>query len=164
MKRVLSALLCACLVCVLVLPALAAGGRTEEEPFRIQVGLDKKELDLSGLPRQPYREGDTVMVPLRLIAEALGCRVGWDGKTGAITVDDNYIQKATLYNGTAQVVFESHLKVIDMSRTIDNAVPTVIHNGRTYVPAEFFAEFFNDVSVENGVILIAPSMCELAAI
>lgn len=163
MKRVLSALLCVCLVCALALPALAAGGKAEES-FRIQVGLDKRELDLSGLPRQPYREGDTVMVPLRLIAEALGYQVGWNGKTGAITVDDDYIQKATLYNGTAQVVFESHLKVIDMSRTIDNAVPTVIHNGRTYVPLEFFTEFLNDVSVENGVVLVAPSMCELDAV
>lgn len=164
MKKLLSLLLCVCCMLSLTLSAFAAGNTMEESPaFTIQVGLDKKELSLDGLPRQPYREGDALMVPLRRIAEALGYQVGWDGKTGAITVDDDYIQKATLYNGTTEVVFESHLKVIDMSRTIDNAVPTAIHDGCTYVPLDFFTEFFNDVSEKNGVIFVAPSMNELAA-
>ena len=120
-------------------------------------------LDLSQLPRQPYREGDVRMVPLRLIAEALGYRVGWDAQTGAITVDDDYIQKATLYSGTAEVVFDSHLKAIDMSRTTVLPAAAVVFDGRTYVPLTFFTEFLNDVSEENGVILVAPSMCTLDA-
>lgn len=164
MRKILTVLLIVCSILVLALPAFAVGNTAEESPaFTIQVGLDKKELSLDGLPRQPYREGDVLMVPLRRIAEALGYQVGWDGKTGAITVDDNYIQKATLYNGTTEVVFDSHLKIIDVSRTVDNAVPTVIHDGYTYVPLDFFTEFSNDVSEENGVILVAPSMNELAA-
>ena len=163
MKRVLSALLSVCCIFALTLPALAEEAPKSETAYTLQVGLEKQELDLGGLPRQPYREGDALMVPLRLIAEALGYQVGWDAKTGAVTVDDGYIQEATLYNGTAEVVFDSHLKAIDMSRTIDNAAPTAIHNGCTYVPLAFFAEFLNDVSEENGVILVAPSMCELAA-
>ena len=163
MKRILPMFLCVCCVFMLLLPVFAAGNAAESSAFTIQVGLDKKALSLDGLPRQPYREGDALMVPLRRIAEALGYQVDWDGKTGAITVDDNYIQRATLHNGTAQVVFDSHLKVIDMSRTIDNAAPTVIHDGVTYVPLDFFMEFFNDVSETDGLICIAPSMSELAA-
>ena len=163
MKKFLSVLLSICCVFALTLPALADEAPAAEKPCAIQVGLDHRELDLSKLPRRPYREGDVLMVPLRLIAEALGYQVGWDARTGAITVDDNYIQKATLYNGTAKVVFDSHLKAIDMSRTINNAVPTVIHSGYTYVPLEFFTEFLNDVGEEDGVIHITPSMCELAA-
>lgn len=164
MKKLLSVFLCVCCIFTLALPAFAAQNASEEHhAFTIQIGLEKKELPLDGLSRQPYREGDVLMVPLRRIAEALGYRVSWDGKTGAITVDDDYIQKATLYNGTTEVVFDSHLKIIDMSRTVDSAVPVMIHDGCTYVPLDFFTEFFNDVSEENGVIFVAPSMNELAS-
>lgn len=162
MKKLLSVLLCVCCLFACTLPAFAAGNTTEEgATFTIQVGLDKKELSLENLPCHPYRAGDVLMVPLRLIAEALGYQVSWDSQTGAITVDDDYIQKATLYDGTTAVVFDCYLQVIDISRTIDTAVPTVIHDGYTYVPLDFFTEFFNDVSEEDGVILIAPSVCEL---
>lgn len=163
MKKFISALLSVCCLFALTLPALADEAPPNEKPYTIQIGLEKTEPDLSALPCRPYYEDGVLMVPLRLIAEGLGYRVGWDAETGAITVDDDYIQKATLYNGTAEVVFESHLKAIDMSRTIDNAVPTVIHDGYTYVPLAFFTEFLNDVSEEDGTILVAPSMCELAA-
>jgi hypothetical protein len=101
------------------------------------------------------------MVPLRKIGEALGYTVGWDAESGAITLDDNYIQKATFYNGTAKVVFEGKLKIIDLSREIENAVQTVIHDGYTYVPLEFFQEFFNDTVVDGYAITVAPSMNEL---
>ena len=163
MKKFISALLSVCCLFALALPALADEAPPDEKSYTIQIGLEKTEPDLSTLPRRPYYEDGVLMVPLRLIAEGLGYRVGWDAETGAITVDDDYIQKATLYNGTAEVVFESHLKAIDMSRTIVNAVPTVIHDGYTYVPLAFFTEFLNDVSEEDGTILVAPSMCELAA-
>lgn len=103
------------------------------------------------------------MVPLRKIAEALGYQVGWDSETGAITVEDTYVQKATLLNGTEKVVFEGKLQIIDMSREIDNSVKTIIHNGYTYVPVEFFKEFLNDTTIEGTIITVAPSMCELNA-
>lgn len=166
MKRFFPILLSICCILTFVLPALADdddGAKNEVSTFTVCVGIDKNELDLSRLPRPPYREGEAFMVPLRLIAEALGYHASWDAETGTITVDDDYIQKATLHNGTAEVVFESHLKAIDMGRTIDNTVPTVIHNGYTYVPLEFFTEFLNDVSESEGMILISPSMCELTA-
>ena len=162
MKKILSVLLSACCIFSLILPALAEEPLPDKMAYTIQIGLERKGVDISKLPRQPYREDDVLMVPLRLIAEALGYQVGWDAETGVITVDDNYIQKATLYNGTTELVFESHLKAIDMSRTIDSVVPTVIHDGYTYVPLEFFVEFLNDVGEEDGVIFAAPSMCELA--
>ena len=59
-------------------------------------------------------------------------------------------------------MFESHLKAIDMNCAVDNVVPTVIHDRYAYVPLEFFAEFLNEVSEENGKIFAVSSMCELA--
>ena len=54
-----------------------------------------------------------------------------------------------------------HAGGLHMSREVTDAVPTAIHSGCTYVPLEFFREFFNDTAFVNGVITISPSTCEL---
>ena len=144
----------------LCVPALAADA-LPETPYTIAVC--GQTLELGDLPVAPYQEGTTVMVPLRRIGEALGYKVDWDPETDAITIDDEYIQKATLFDGTAAVVFEGRLQVINMSRETENQVPTAVHDGYTYVPLEFFQEFFNDTAVEGTSITIAPSKSELMA-
>lgn len=123
--------------------------------------MEKTELDLSALPSAPFYDGETLMVPLRAVAEALGYTVGWDAETGAITVDDDYIQYAVLKNGSALAAFTGRLQVIDMSREVENAAKTVILDGRTYVPAEFFTEFFNDVTLTEEGLFIAPGTAEI---
>ncbi|MCI6842990.1 MAG: copper amine oxidase N-terminal domain-containing protein, partial [Clostridiales bacterium] len=72
--------------------------------------------------------------------------------------DDDCIQAATLKNGSANVTFSGHLQVIDMSREVELPVKVTIIGGHTYVPADFFVEFFNEVKIENGVVTIAPQM------
>lgn len=161
MKNRVKGLLAAGLMALLVVLAGTNALAAEESGYAIFV--NGKELDLSDLPRGAYLEGDTLMVPLRKIGEALGYTVGWDAETEAITLDDEYIQKATLYEDSAHVTFEGWLKVINMSREIDLTVPAAVHSGRTYVPMEFFEEFFNDVGVEGKTITIAPSQVELCA-
>ena len=159
MKKCLTCILTLIILLSLSVPSLATED-IQNEAYEILV--NDQPLDLSDLPLAPYKEDDTVMVPLRKIGEALGYTVGWNSATGEITIDDNYIQKATLLNGTATVVFERKLQVINMSREIENAVPTIIHYGYTYVPLEFFQEFFNDTVIEGTAIMIAPSKSELA--
>ena len=88
------------------------------------------DIDLSDLPRAIYESDGHIMIPLRKTAEALGCRVEWDAETWNITVDDDYIQCAHLHSGTAKAVFTGHLKVIDMSREVENSAETVIYDGR----------------------------------
>ena len=143
------------LLCLGLVSALAAGERVED------IQVNGQSLDRTGLPREPYWEGETLMVPLRKIAEALGYTVTWDRELHAAVVDDGYIQRAVLRPGTVQVDFTGHLKVIDMGRTVENAAKTVIHQGYTYVPLAFFREFFNDTALEGGVVTVAPSMAEL---
>lgn len=161
MKKILSCLFAITMVMALCLPALAAEPDTAEPTPSYTILVADQVLDISDLPCAPYREGDTIMVPLRKISEALGYLVDWNAETGAITVDDDYIQKATLFDGTEKVVFEGKLQVIDMSREIENAVKTIIHNSYTYVPLEFFQEFFNNTAVEGNQITVAPSKAEL---
>lgn len=137
MKKTLSALI-ALALSLAPLPALAEAEAVEEtKSFSLLV--NGNELALDDLLAEPYVEGETVMV----------------------TVDDDYIQKATLKNRSCEAVFEGHLKVINMSRTIENARETVVRDGYTYVPLEFFREFLNETIVENGVISVSPQMCEL---
>lgn len=134
---------------------------TEKSEGKFIIKVNGVELDTSSLPLEPYYEGKSLMVPLRLIAEALGYKVIWNSETHEITVDDEYIQSASLFSGTAEVNFTGHLQVIKMTRTWENEEKTVIHDGYTYVPLDFFTLFFNDVSVNEGKIVVSPSMAEL---
>ena len=166
MKRLVSAALV--LACLSALPCTAMAEETEGqadtagETYTLIV--NGKTLDMDGLPCAPYYENGVLMVPLRLISEALGYRVGWDEATGEITVDDDYIQAAALYEGTAEVSFTGHLKVINMTYDWTNDAPTVIHDGYTYVPLSFFERFFNDATVDGMLISVAPSMAELCSV
>lgn len=163
MKRLASAVLLFIVVLSLIFPLSAkVGNLTENSAFTIVVGLEKEELSTSDLPCLPYYDGNSLMVPLRKIGEALGYKVDWNAQTGAITIEDQYIQKAILYNGTENVIFEGKLNVINMSREIENEAKTAVHNGVAYVPLIFFEEFLNDTSVNETVISISPKIAELA--
>ena len=109
----------------------------------------------------PYYDGDTLMVPLRKISEALGYKVGWDAETGAITIEDANTQKATLFSRTKEVDIAGKLNIIDLSRKIENVKETVIKNGCTFVPVDFFKEFMNDVTVDGTKITVAAQKAEL---
>ena len=161
MKRAVTCLLA--LLCAAALPLYAAAAQPEERAAveSIRIGWEETPLELNGLPRAPYYEGESLMVPLRRIGEALGYQVSWDAATGAITVDDEYIQVATLHNGSAEAVFQGRLQVIDLSRTVENEQKTVIVDGCAYVPLCFFREFLNDTEVNGAVVRIAPSRAEI---
>lgn len=161
MKKILSCVVAVAAALSLCAPACAAALPQGEAAYTITV--NDKVLDLSSLPLAPYPEGNTVMVPLRLVGEALGYAVGWNAETRAITIDDRCVQNATLFSGTAAAVFKGELQIIDMSREVQNAAETVICEGCTYVPLEFFREFFNDTAVSGNVITIAPGRSELLA-
>lgn len=167
MKKRLSLSAALMLTALLTLPVPARADEVPssvpEEPtgYTILVGPQKQALDLTALPRQPYLENEVLMVPLAKICQALGYQVSWDPETGNITVDDGYIQKAVLHHGTAEAYFTGHLKVIDLSREVDNAAPTNVIDGCTFVPLSFFREFLNDAALEGTTISIAPSMMNL---
>ncbi len=153
MKRVVIILLAAFFVFT------AAYSADSQEKYEYSLAVNGQDTGLSDLPVPIYEKDGSVMVPLRKIGEALGYKADWDEKTGDIIIDDGYIQKAVLHDGSQNVEFIGRLKVINMSREIQNAVPTEIHEGYTYVPLEFFREFFNDTSFDGANINIEPSKC-----
>lgn len=130
------------------------------DPSKIKLLANGKEVTLS---KPMYFEENTLMVPLRAASEALGYTVGWDAETGAITVEDEYIQKATLYNGSNEVTFKGKEKMVTMDRKVENTKATVIHDGTTFVPIGFFTEFTNDVNVNAQTAHIAAQKAEASA-
>ena len=145
---------------ILSLPVFAAE-TDEKETTSSVIVVNECIIDLSDLPVMPYQKDDILMVPLRKIGEALGYTVDWDAESGSITIDDNYIQKTVLLPNTSTVFFEGHLKVINMTRTIEIDVPVTVYNGYTYVPLTFFNEFFNDTTFIDNIISISPMKSEL---
>ena len=158
MKKNISLLLLFTILSTFPVIATAA----EQSPQALTITVSGQAPNESQIPRSPYFQGKTVMVPLRSVAEALGYTVSWDEKTQTVSVEMD-IQTATLSENSAEAVIHGKLKIIDLSRTETLPATTVIHDGRTYVPLEFFEFFFNDVSVdqENGIVSISPSMCEI---
>lgn len=116
MKRVVFILLAALLVFT---TAYSADGIEKHE---YSLTVNGQNIELSDLPVPIYEKDGSVMVPLRKIGEALGYKADWDEKTGDIIIDDEYIQKAVLHDGSENVEFIGRLKVINMSREIQNSV------------------------------------------
>lgn len=130
--------------------------RQEIGNFEILVGAEREAL--GHLSAKPYYKNETLMVPLRPIAEALGYSVVWQAETGQVTVEDAYTQKAMLQPGTKIVAFEGKLTVIDLSRQIEAAEAIVMDEGCTFVPLAFFEEFFNTTCLEGDAVIIEPEM------
>ncbi len=78
-------------------------------------------------------ENSRTQIPIRAVAEALGCTVEWNGKSAVLTSPDDI--KITLTPGS------SIMKVNDAVTEMDSAA--VISENRTYIPARFAAEAMN---------------------
>lgn len=160
MKKVSTAVTAALISCLIFGPVFAEEMQPASCGFTMVVNGNTVNPDIPA--HSPYKDGDTVMIPLRAVGEALGYTVSWDADTEEITVDDCYIQKAVLKEGTNTAEFIGRLKIINMSRKTENSAKTVIYDGCTFVPADFFKEFMNDVVTDGTTISVSPSMCELA--
>ena len=75
MKKFLAGILAAISLISMKIPAYAAEVNTPEAAPAYTILVGEQPLDLRDLPYAPYKEGSTVMVPLRKIAEALGFRL-----------------------------------------------------------------------------------------
>jgi len=87
---------------------------------------------------EPFIQNNRTMVPLRMIAEAMGCSVEWkSGDREIIIQDDGRIIHIGIDNLQASVnVFDDG---IPSETVMLDAAPTIIE-GRTYVPLRFIAE------------------------
>lgn len=143
---------------LLAVMLLLTGCAPKDAGLAVLTGLDKKELAQGELPCRSYYEGETLMLPLCAVAGALGYETEWDAAAKTAVIDDGYIQAATVTAGSKTVVFAGHLKTVKMDREAELTAFPAMQKGVLYVPADFFAEFLNDVNIGEGVVTIAPSM------
>lgn len=77
------------------------------------------------------------MVPVRVVAETLGCEVDWDAETKTVTFTQGDVV-ASMVVGEKKLSVSNNGVATDME--ID--VPAVIINSRTMVPVRFLTELF----------------------
>lgn len=122
--------------------------------------VNSKHLQTGKLPFPAYEENGVIMLPLRMVGEALGYNVAWNPENGEITMESG-IQKVALRGGSFTARFTGKLTNINLSGTIELETAVTTHAGSTYVPASLFELFFNEVCVEDMVISVSPGMNEL---
>gem|GEM_PF-4900733 len=98
-------------------------------PNEISVVLNGRPVNFEDA--RPIIVNNRVLVPLRAIAEELGCEVSWEPPK-YVKISDA-VKEFTLTIGSNQILYKS-----GATRTMD-VVPTEI-NGRTYVPVRFISE------------------------
>jgi len=97
----------------------------------------------------PFIENDRTYVPVRFLAQSLGCRVQWDESTRAVTLAGDKTVILVIGNTT--------LQVNGQSQTMD--VAPFIENDRTFLPARFVAEAFGYVvswDAATNTVTVAP--------
>ena len=111
----------------------------EDEEVSISFTVGSKELDINDKKVEveiaPYIVGEgTTLVPLRVISEAFGAKVGWDGETQTVMIVDSDTQIILqIGNKTAFVNGEA----VEMEEA-----PELLGSGVTTVPLRFVSESF----------------------
>ena len=130
MKKIISAI-CALALSAAMIPAAMADGTVE---IRFRVGDSVLSINGNNVEVEtPYIAGDgTTLVPIRVISEAFGANVGWDGATQTVTVED----------GGKKIVLQIGNKtaVVNGVNTGLLEAPQLTENGYTMVPLRFISE------------------------
>lgn len=147
------------LVCILLQPCAAAlpDSNTKSTATFIELSLGQNMYQADGqliaMDTAPIMENNRVLVPLRVVAESLGCTVEWESATQNVTII-NETRKITLSIGNSR----AYLTDIGISSEIQlDAAPKIV-NGRTMVPIRFVAESLDCQVYWNGAeskVLIA---------
>lgn len=70
----------------------------------------------------PYFQNGRTMVPFRFIAEALGCKVGWDDEWQSVRAERNG-QVVYLYIGDSVMLVNGIVRELDAAAVIKEAAP-----------------------------------------
>lgn len=105
-----------------------------------QIRVDGENADLSKLDLSTYiySKNDNVMVPLRAVAEKMGCSVAWDAEKQAVTVGDDEWE-IVLNIGEDSYYGVTKIKdAVGMTAPQTYGVSPEIVEDRTFVPAKMF--------------------------
>ena len=91
--------------------------------------VDGKTVDM---PAAPYIKWDRLLVPVRAVADALGCAVTWDATSGTATIAS---EEGVLALTTHSPVMQTGGKPVGM-----DAAPEIVGSGTMMIPARYIAE------------------------
>jgi hypothetical protein len=142
-------------------PAYADGEQktaTAQAVSTVKMVLNSKTASVNGkellLPVEPTLFGDTTMVPIRAVSEALGAEVKWFGDESAIVIQAGPYKLRLVIGGKTAIVN-------DRSEPLDQ--PAQIVNETTMVPLRFIAESLNQAvsfDTATGTITITAKQSE----
>ena len=139
MKRIKIITLITLLCVIFTIPAFAAvDWDKESKNYEVRIYLDTKDNELqfpSGMGKPFIAQGRT-FVPYRIMSEALGAKVDWDGNARKVTAEGNN-SKVELFIGNSKYRVNGVVKKMDVEPFILKA------EGRTYIPARYLTEGLN---------------------
>lgn len=102
----------------------------------IKLTIGSKTADVDGkpvgMPAAPYIRLDRLLVPVRAVADALGCTVTWDATSGTATLTS---EEGVLALTTHSPVLQVNGKPVEM-----DAAPEIVGNGTMMIPVRYIAE------------------------
>jgi len=118
------------------------------KPYDLHLTIDGKKVNFTDELGHPMliKETQRTIVPVRIISENMGYKVGWDQKTKTATISDNKTKiEVKIGENTALVNGKRVHMDKDNDGTIHNTQAMLIPakgkgNDRTYVPLRFVAE------------------------
>ena len=102
----------------------------------IKLTIGSKTADVDGkpvgMPAAPYIRLDRLLVPVRAVADALGCTVTWDAASGTATL--------TSEEGVLALTAHSPIMQLDGKPVGMDAAPEVVGSGTMMIPVRYIAE------------------------
>ncbi len=121
-------------------PSAVFAAEAEQDRVEIDFAVGDSVLMVNGESLEvtaPYVVGDgTTLVPVRVITEAFGAEVGWDGATQTVTLDYPDVS-ITLTIGSDTAMVNDHTEKL--------AAAPELYNDTTMVPLRFISETFDAV-------------------
>lgn len=116
---------------------------------KIEVTIGNNTIYINGVSTEidaaPVLRNDTTMVPIRVIAEALGAEVGWNEFKGSVSIVPDqgaYSYEIEIGNPEVIVWTDPFADGFDPTENTDYVLetPAFIENERTYLPLRFVSE------------------------
>lgn len=102
----------------------------------IKLTIGSKTADVDGkpvdMPAAPYIKLDRLLVPVRAVADALGCAVTWDATSGTATL--------TSEEGVLALTTHSPIMLVNGKPVEMDAAPEIVGSGTMMIPVRYIAE------------------------
>lgn len=119
-------------LCLTAAMTLSMAAVSAENNNSVTVNINGEAVDFSKYDNvMPYIENDITLIPIRAIAEGLGCEVSWDGENQTVEIKGLNDEILLTVNSSTAIVNNENV-------TLD--VPAQVVDDRTFVPLRFISE------------------------